>query len=300
MPIIRYTTDHAEIEVNDAATILQTSLNHHIPHIHVCGGNARCSTCRVLVLESSADCPPRNEKEQAMAERLGFPPEIRLACQTPITCDLTIRRLVLDNEDIAVVAQPTNSTRAEAVGVEKKAAIMFADIRDFTRFSESHLPYDVIHLLNRYYHRVGNIIRHNGGHIANYMGDGMMALFEEEGETAANRAVQSGLEMLQAVQDLRPYVQEVHNWDLRIGVGVHYGWVVVGNIGTRNHIHETAIGDAVNFASRIESQTKAVGAALLISADTLAALSLPIQVGQTCTVSVKGKSGEHTLYEILG
>ena len=128
-----------------------------------------------------------------------------------------------------------------------------------------------------------------------------MALFGVEGHeaTAAYDAVKAGLEMLEAVEEMRPYVQEVHNWDLEIGVGIHYGIVVVGSLGERGHNRETAIGDSVNFASRIESQNKEVGTRLLISRDTLLEMDCDVTIGQTCVVTIKGKSGEYTVYEVL-
>jgi adenylate cyclase len=301
MPSIRYVPDYAEIDIPDGTSILQASLQNNIPHIHVCGGNARCSTCRVMVLEGVEYCPPRNDKEQKMADKLCFPADIRLSCQTQPTGSITVRRLVLDDEDIAVTEQRGADTVATAVGIEKKAAIMFADIRGFTSFSESHVPYDVIHLLNRYYHRIGRVIREHHGYIDNYIGDGIMALFgmEEQPEEAPYNAVKAGLAMLEAVAQMRPYVQEIHNWELRIGVGIHYGEIVVGDIGGTHREHLTAIGDAVNFASRIESQNKEVGTELLISTETMVAIRHSMTIGKSAAVSVKGKSGEYQVYEVL-
>lgn len=302
MPTIYYTPDDRPIQAERGQTILNTSLENGIPHIHVCGGNARCSTCRVMVLEGLEYLPPRNEKEQRMADLLMLPPEIRLSCQTTILGDLKVRRLVLDDEDIAVTDQSIKKeTRPEPVGSEKRLAIMFADIRNFTQFSETHVPYDVIHLLNRYYYRIGKIIRAYGGHIDNYIGDGIMAIFgADDPNDAAYCAVKAGLEMLETVTQMRPYVQAIHNWELRIGIGIHYGMVVVGNVGSRERQHETAIGDAVNFAARIEQQNKSIGSELLISQETLNAIGNHIvKIGQTCAVSIKGKSGEYLVYEVL-
>jgi adenylate cyclase len=300
MPIIRYLPDNFEVDIMPGMTILQASRENGIPHIHVCGGNARCSTCRVMVLEGVSHCPPRNDKEQAMANRLCFPPEIRLACQTAPTGDVLIRRLVLDDEDIAVTEQKGAETVASAVGIERKAAIMFADIRDFTRFSETHLPYDVVHLLNRYYFRIGRIIRQNGGYIDNYMGDGILALFgaEEPSLDAPAQAVKAGLDMLRAVEQMRPYVKEILDWDLRIGIGIHYGEIVIGDIGGHKE-HRTAIGDSVNFAARIEATNKEVGTELLISGDTMVAIRQSMTIGKSAAVTVKGKTGEYQVYEVL-
>src|SRR2546422_11073782 len=105
MPTVFYILENQTVEAEPAETILQASLRSGIPHAHACGGNARCSTCRVLVLEGLEHCDPPNEKERVLADRLHFTAEIRLACQTTISKEVTLRRLVLDEEDLQLTAQ---------------------------------------------------------------------------------------------------------------------------------------------------------------------------------------------------
>ena len=148
MPPIYYLPDKREVERDPEKSILETSLQVDIPHTHVCGGNARCSTCRVVILEGLEHCAPRNEKEQALADRLHFDPTIRLACQTRIRGLVKLRRLVLDEEDAELTSQLGRMAGRGSVGVEKRVAILFADIQGFTTLAEALLPYDVIHVLN--------------------------------------------------------------------------------------------------------------------------------------------------------
>jgi adenylate cyclase len=280
-------------------TILQASLRAAIPHAHACGGNARCSTCRVQVVEGLAYCAPRNEREAELAARLHFSSEIRLACQTTVQGDVTLRRLVLDAEDIKLTAQSADAPAP--IGEEKKLAILFADIRGFTPFAERLLPYDVVHVLNRYYYEVGRAITAHGGRIDNYMGDGLLALFgvDDTGE-AARRAVAAALEMIAAVEHLKPYVEMIYGKSFEIGIGIHYGEVIVGAIGAPGMKRVTVIGDSVNLASRIESATKRVGARLLISEAALEELDDAIIPGPSHRVHLAGKSGEYLLYEVAG
>lgn len=300
MPEICYRTDEKKVEVGSDETILDASLHAEIPHAHACGGNARCSTCRVLIIDGVEHCAPRNDKEQLLAERLHFSPEVRLACQTTITDDVELRRLVLDAEDMELI-QMKASAAAASVGEEKEIAILFADIRGFTSFAETLLPYDVVHALNRYFNRAGKVINRNGGFIDNYMGDGLMALFGCEDPTgAALRAVRAGLELLEEVEKLRPYFEANYSKRLRIGVGVHFGCAVVGAIGAASTKRVTAIGDAVNLASRIESANKQAGTEFLISEDTYAQVKDRVRVGKQARVTIAGKSGEYTLYEVIG
>jgi adenylate cyclase len=301
MYAVYYIPDEIELDVEDTQTILNASLAAGIPHTHVCGGNARCSTCRIIILEGVENARPRNEKETALATRLGFAPNIRLACQTTVKGHIRLRRLVLDEDDITVVERLRDSKMPRAIGEELKIAILFSDIRGFTPFAESLLAYDVIHVLNRYFDLIGKAITANGGFINNYMGDGIMALFGVDGQPdAALRAVRAGLGMLEAVENFKPYLKNTYHKTFDIGIGIHYGEAVVGPIGASNMKTMTAIGDAVNFASRIESANKDAGTRLLISEDTYDTVHDSITIGRTTRVQLKGKSGDYALYEVLG
>jgi adenylate cyclase len=301
MTQIYYHPDEKQVTVEETETILRASLRSGIPHTHVCGGKARCSTCRVMIVEGLENLNPRNEREQTMAERLKFGPNIRLACQTTFQGEIRLRRLVIDDEDIKLDDQTApGREEGEAVGSEKRIAILFSDVRGFTTFSEALPAYDVIHALNRYFHQIGQVISNHGGYIDNYMGDGIMALFGVNDPTDAPlRAVRAGLDMLRVVDEsIRPYFEAIYAKVFDIGIGIHFGEAVVGTIGARNRKTQTAIGDSVNFASRIESANKEAGTRLLISDDTYAAVRDDVRVGKTTRMMVKGKSGEYMLYEV--
>lgn len=301
MPTVTYVLDNKTVDADPAETILQASLREGIPHAHACGGNARCSTCRVLILEGIEHCVPRNEKEQVLADRLHFTPEIRLACQTTISNAVKLRRLVLDEEDLQLTDQRSAGQAPTSVGEEMQLAVLFADIRGFTPFAEALPPYDVVHVLNRYFHEMGQVITRNGGRIDNYMGDGLMALFGMEGSSeAALQAVTAGLEMQAAMEHLNPYLQAIYGKTFRIGVGIHYGDVVIGGIGGQSLKRVTAIGDAVNLASRIEAANKQAGTGLLISEETYREVNDHVLVGKTIRATIPGKTGEYTLHEVIG
>lgn len=304
MPQIYYLPDQRLVAAEDAETILETSVVSGIPHTHVCGGSARCSTCRVWILEGLEWCAPRNDAEQNLAHRLGFEPRIRLACQTQIFGEgrITLRRLALDAEDAEVLdAQQDSHDAATPFGEEKQIAILFADLRQFTSFSELLPAYDVIYVLNRYYRRMGKIIEQCGGMVNNYMGDGLMALFGlEDAEGAAHRAVQAAVEMQAAMEIFNDYLDSLYRRHLQVGIGIHFGQVVVGSVGSSSKDRRmTAIGDAVNYASRIEAATKRVGAKILISEETYAQVLQKVKVDRHCKLDIPGKSGQYTLYEVV-
>jgi class 3 adenylate cyclase len=297
--------------VNGGQTLLAALVQAHVPLAHACGGKARCSTCRVRVVEGSDALEPRTEAECAMAATLRFDDQTRLACQTRIRGDVTVRRLVIDDTDLSIVAQGremTEEERADSVGHralsgvagrELEIAVMFADVANFTPLSETLPPYDVMHLLNRYFHDIGPLITANGGYIDNYMGDGFMALFGVDGRPdATGSAVRAGLDILTAVQQLDAYVQELYGKSFGVRVGIHFGPAVVGLLGSCHKRRETAIGDAVNVAARIEAANKPAGTKLLISDAALAQLGDRATIGKIVDVALKGKSGTHTLHEV--
>lgn len=300
MPRIRILPEDCEIELREHETILQASLRTGIPHVHACGGNARCSTCRVIIVSDPSACLPRTDKASLLAQRLSFGPEIRLACQTSLASDAVCRRLVLDEQDLELTQADFLAAGPGAVGQERRLALLFADIRGFTSLAESLPPYDVVHILNRYFLQMGKVIGRNNGIINNYMGDGFMALFGVDSEdNIESRAVTAGLEMLTAVKELQPYFQSAYKISLTIGIGIHVGDVVVGRIGAHGSKSLTAIGDAVNFASRIEAANKEHRTSLLISDETHQAVAHLIETGRTLNVPIKGKTGVHRLYEVL-
>lgn len=300
MPQIQYLTDGRTIEIGGDTTLLRASLDHGIAHAHACGGNAKCSTCRVLVTKGVDNCCPRNANEARLAALRHFGAEIRLACQTTITGDVTLRRLVLDDEDLRLVNEEAQGATMGSVGEDRHVAILFSDIRNFTTFSEAQLPYDVVHVLNRYFTRVGAAVTRYGGQIDNFIGDGMMALFGVTGESAnpCLDAVRAALDMLAEVAVMRPYFETQFKFDLRIGIGIHYGEVVLGTVGFGERRRLTAIGDAVNLASRIESVNKETGTSLLVSASVLEKVLADVRCGMAVEVPLKGKSGKYPLREI--
>ncbi len=301
MSTVTYLVDNRTINAEIGETLLDISLRHDIPHTSVCGGIARCSTCRVMIVEGLENCAPRNSREQLLAERLHLGPQIRLACQTTITGDVSLRRLVLDTEDIELTSQLRSDKTPISAGIEKKIAILFADIRNFTPFAETLPPYDVIHILNRYFYRMDKVIHQHGGFINNYMGDGLMALFgvDHPGDIVFN-AVKAALGMLEEVEKLKPYLDTVYGTNFNIGIGIHYGIAVLGSVGGQGQRRMTAIGDAVNMASRVEAANKVFSTRLLITEQAYDEINKQVQLGrQFSDVTLQGKSGRHTLHEVV-
>jgi adenylate cyclase len=114
------------------------------------------------------------------------------------------------------------------------------------------------------------------------------------------RAIKAGLEMFAAVGKLKPYFEEIYQKSFQIRLGLHFGQVVAGKLGSPGNRKMTVIGDAVNLASRIEAANKRAGTHFLISDATYALVKKEIQVGQRVHISLPGKSGKYKLYEVVG
>lgn len=256
------------VRIQAGTSLLEASRLANIPHAAVCGGRGRCSTCRVRIIAGAEQLPLPSEDERRVLARVGAAPDTRLACQLRPIAPVTMApllpaqagpRLALSRPDFHA-------------GREMEIAILFADIRGFTRLSESRLPYDVVFLLNRYFKAMGEAVTESGGYLDKFIGDGVMALFGiKEGvgamgaETACRQALDAARRMSLNLADLNRHLANDLKTPLRIGIGIHFGPAIVGDMGFGANQHLTAIGDTVNTASRLESATKELACQLVIS-----------------------------------
>lgn len=266
MPEILCHPDERSVRFEGDTNVLEALVGAGIPITHLCGGKARCSTCRVNVAEGLAELSERTAKERAMAERLDFPREIRLACQTTVHGSVTVRRLVLDRADAELASQIGAHGLRGPIGKEVEIAVMFADVVGYTTLAEALPPYDTVHLLNRFFGAAGEIVEANSGRVDNYMGDAMLALFGVDGEPKPGAsAIRSGLGALQAARELNHYVEQIYGRTFAVRVGVDYGEAIFGLVGAEQNARETAIGDVVNVASRLQTANKETGTEMLVS-----------------------------------
>jgi class 3 adenylate cyclase/nitrite reductase/ring-hydroxylating ferredoxin subunit len=290
--------DNAVIDVADGETLLAAALRSGIPLTHACGGRAKCSTCRVWVLDGLDAVSPRTEAEVILADRLTFGDEVRLACQLHPQGNLRVRRLVLDETDLVMSNQLERSAATRA-GETKQVTVFFSDIVDFTSLSEMLSPYDVMYLLNRYFVRAGEIIEQNDGYIDKIVGDGLMAIFGvEDHPKSPLRAVNAALQTLAAADRMKPFFASMYDIAFDIRIGLHYGEAVLGSLGSIGHERLTAIGDVVNVASRIEAANKEAGTRLLISEALYREVADSIEVADFVRTRLRGTSERITLYEI--
>lgn len=269
-------------------TLLEISRMHDVPHASVCGGRARCSTCRVGVESGLADLPPPSSAEAMTLASIKAAPHVRLACQLRPCEPITITRLVSPPTSVKGRARPPG----DAQGVERNLAVLFLDVRGFTRISESRLPYDVVFILNRLFAEVGEAIHGQGGVIDKYMGDGLMALFgAADGEEAGCRqALRAARDIDLALDRLNDEIMDEIGAPLRIGIGIDVGPLVVGHIGHAHSGSVTVIGSTVNAASRLEALTKDKGCQLIVATDVLERAGIGIEGFHCEAVAIRGLS----------
>ncbi len=183
---------------------------------------------------------------------------------------------------------------AEIVPEIKELAVMFCDIREFARLSQKMEARTLISLLNDFYEAMGYVIGKRGGEIDKLIGDCIMATFPD-----ADSALTAAVEMKEALFELNACNRLGGLPSLRTGIGIHFGTVVVGNLGSREKMDLTIIGDTVNVASRIEALTKYYITDIIVSEDFKAALGIEMKMRYIDTVRVKGREDPLRLYEVF-
>jgi adenylate cyclase len=292
---VRY-PDGRMVQIQPGTTLLEASRIGNIPHASVCGGRGRCSTCRVKILAGSAKLAPADEDELQVLARVGAAPGTRLACQSRPTGPIKIAPL------LPATAGPRYAAARPDYhsGKEQEIAVLFADLRGFTQFSEQRLPYDVVFLLNRYFRAMGEAVNAAGGHLDKFIGDGVMALFGVDGkpELACTQALDAARRMGENLEALNMAFLADLKTPLRIGIGIHFGPAIVGEMGFGQTQTLTAIGDTVNTASRLETATKEFDCQLMISESVATGGGLDLAIARRHDVSLRGRTEMLVAYAI--
>ena len=275
------------VSVTPGMTVLEASRFAGIPHASVCGGRGRCSTCRVRVGTGAERLPTPSAEEARVLARVGAADSVRLACQIRPVADLELTPLVQPQlaAGRALAADDYHSGR------EVEIAVLFADLRGFTSLAEHRLPFDTVFLLNRYFAEMGTAIEQVGGHVDKFIGDGVMALFglRDGPKWGAIGALTAARLMHERLAQLNQDLASELSQKLRLGIGIHTGHAIVGDMGYGEATQLTAIGDVVNTASRLESLTKEHACELVISADTARHAGLALDDLPRATITIRGR-----------
>ena len=257
-------SDGRTVKVDRGASILEASRMNDIPHASFCGGRGRCTTCRVRVDAGAEELPPPNAIEAAALNQLGSPPGVRLACQCRPTAPVSVAPLIPASRQNAV-GRGVGGVHGE----ERPVVVLFIDLRGSTALAENRLPFDVVFILNEFFSAMTASVERHGGHYSNFTGDGLMALYglEDGVEEGARGALRSAFAMLRALKALNERLKGELEAPLEMGIGIHVGSAIVGEMGPPKHPVLTALGDPVNTTARLESLTKENGVPIIISED---------------------------------
>ena len=268
--------------------------------VSACGGKSICSTCKVQVKEGGEFLSRRSDAEERIAQRLKWDDSIRLSCATKQISDGTV---VLKR----LIKPPGEKKRERRLAMQKglgsirPLAILFTDLKGFTPLSEQLPAFDLVYVLNRYFSTLKATITKHGGVINLWVGDEMSCVFgleKSDNKSYGEDAVNCALEIRDRIQTLSKSIEKEFSINLDVGIGIHFGDVVVGNIGPADDLKFGLVGEAVNVASRIERKTRDHQCDILISETVYKQISLEKQqfksVGE---IPLKGVSQSITHYK---
>ncbi|MGZ5870729.1 MAG: adenylate/guanylate cyclase domain-containing protein [Bradyrhizobium sp.] len=277
------------IRVPKGLSVLEASLRYQVPHASVCGGRARCSTCRIRVIGDCTSLPEPSNREAFVLNRVGSgsDPAIRLACQLRPETDLSFFQIFLPQTAVAGASGPSH------IGEERYLVSMFVDMRGSTRLAEHRLPFDTVFVVNRFLGAVSQAVIECGGKPNQFLGDGQLALFglTTNRQTACRQALMAAARIAANVEELNQFLKHDLREPIRFGIGIHGGEVIVGDIGYRDHMVFTALGDAVNVAARLQDITKSLGCEVVLSDEVRATAGLAGDALPQQEVDIRGRSG---------
>ncbi|MBX2815007.1 MAG: 2Fe-2S iron-sulfur cluster binding domain-containing protein [Saprospiraceae bacterium] len=300
--MLHYSRQRRRVEIEPGKTILQHSISEKIAHLHECGGNGVCTTCRVRVHEGFDQLSEPTSLEATIKEERQWDHNVRLGCQAKLLGGpVTVERLIWSNSESAHLQTEKLNV---GMGEERDLTILICDMRNFTPMAEKQLNFDLAHILNLFFNALGDPIFMNNGMIYQYAGDEIIALFGVGGDDATKScqdAVRAALSMQHAIARLNHWHLKEFDIELEIGIGIHHGKTFVGNIGHDRFKQFAVIGDTVNVASRIQGQNKNMGTKLLVSEAVLHGVPVDaLQLGKEQLVELKGKEAPTHIYEVKG
>ena len=284
-----------QVRVPKGMSVLEASLRFRIPHASVCGGRARCSTCRVRVVSDRGALPRPSGREAFVLARVGASadPSLRLACQLRPQTDVAVIPVLPPNVGTGFV----RSQQRINIGEERYVVSMFVDMRGSTTLAEARLPYDVVFLINRFVEAASQAVIGAGGQPNQFIGDGVLALFglDVDPPTACRQALRAASLVASNVAYLNhQFATEVRE-PIQFGIGIHGGDVIVGDIGFRGHTVFTAMGDAVNVAARLQDLTKNLDCKVIVSEAVCKSAGIALDALTRTEVTIRGRDEPMTV-----
>jgi adenylate cyclase len=278
------------VRVPKGLSVLEASLRNNVPHASVCGGRARCSTCRIRIIGDCTSLPKPSKREAFVLDRVGAgsDPAIRLACQLRPEADLSFFQIFLPQ----ITAASLRTSRPSHIGEERYLVSMFVDMRGSTKLAEKRLPFDTVFIVNRFLGAVSQAVIECGGQPNQFVGDGQLALFglSTGPQTACRQALKAAAMIAANVDELNLFLKHDLREPVQFGIGIHAGEVIIGDIGYRDHMVFTALGDAVNVAARLQDMTKSLACEAVISEEVRMTAGLQADGLPEQEVAIRGRA----------
>jgi adenylate cyclase len=278
------------VRVPKGLSVLEASLRNNVPHASVCGGRARCSTCRIRVIGDCDSLPEPSKREAFVLNRVGAgaDPAIRLACQLRPETDLSFFQIFLPQ----ITAATLRTSSPARIGEERYLVSMFVDMRGSTKLAEKRLPFDTVFIVNRFLGAVSQAVIECGGQPNQFVGDGQLALFGlgTNPQTACRQALKAAAQIAVHVDELNQFLKHDLREPIRFGIGIHGGEVIIGDIGYRDHMVFTALGDAVNVAARLQDMTKSLSCEVIFSEEVRNTAGVPPDALPHHDVDIRGRA----------
>jgi adenylate cyclase len=274
------------VKVAPGATLLEISRMNRISHASVCGGRARCSTCRVRIDDAAGPLPAPEYAESITLGSIQAPENVRLACQIRPTSSITVTRLLRPG---STGPNAADLQEMDSGGVEKRLAVLYLNMRDFTELSRKKLPYDVVFILNAFFSATGTAITTQGGFIDKCAGDGLFAVFGQKRglEVGCRQALRAARAIDLALDHVNAVLANEMPKPMQVGIGIHAGTLLLGRVGFGEAVDLTAIGPAMKMARSLEAVAKSMGCQIVISqeAATLAGWPSPDEAATEATLA---------------
>lgn len=260
-------SERVEIEYRDEIGSMATTFNKMLAKLEVASDQIRATALRAVVAE-------RQQRK------------IRSVFEKYVPVD------VLDS----VLEAPDRALE----GQQFVLPVLFSDIRSFTTISEQYLPDDLVRVLNKYFEPLVDIIRQHGGIVDKYIGDAIMAFFgaPERKPDDAFRAVKAAVLMQEQIRQFNARLEADGFVPFKTGIGIHYGNVIVGNIGSEIKMDYTIIGDSVNYGSRLEGLTKPYRQEIILSKSVFRKVGSALPCRFVDLVQVKGRTTGESIYTV--
>jgi len=287
--VITITYPNRQVRVPKGLSVLETSLRFKIPHASVCGGRARCSTCRIRVLSDRSKLPRPSGREAFVLEAIGVSanPSIRLACQLRPLSDVTVIPILPASMNAELLRKGSRMN----IGKEHYIVSMFVDMRGSTKLAEARLPFDVVFLINRFLAACSQAALDAGGKPNQFLGDGVLALFgiDVDPKTACRQAIRAAANVATNIEYMNHQLASDLPEPIQYGIGIHGGEVIIGDVGFQDHSVFTALGDPVNVAARLQDMTKTLDCKAIISEEVFATAGIRADALAHTEVAIRGR-----------